>query len=79
MAVGVGILYNNGDFVFCITGNYVFDFVCFIPSRSYAKVSDLWLCRHCVGHICCRIPHCTYTLLIGEHNAPAVLPIQKEA
>ena len=24
-------------------------------------------------------PHCTYTLLISEHNAPAVIPIRKEA
>ena len=52
MAVGVGILYNGGGFpiLYCVL-TYVFDFVCFIPSKPqttyHAKVSELWLFHHC--------------------------------
>ena len=42
MAVGVGILYNSGDFailfLYCWQLMYVFDFVCFIPSKSQTIV-----------------------------------------
>ena len=49
MAVGVGILCNNGDFaiwyfVLLAIMSLIF---CFIPSRPHAKVSDLWLFHHC--------------------------------
>ena len=60
MAVEVSILYNSGDFpilyyVLLAILMYVFDFVCFIPSKSLiVAIPSVSV----VGYI----PHCTYTL-----------------
>ena len=50
MAVGVGILYNSGDFpILHFVLTYVFDFVFHTLNASgyHAKVSELWLFHQC--------------------------------
>ena len=81
MAVRVGILYDFPVLYFVLyTGNQRMSLIHTLKVSDYhAKVSNLWLFHLCARHICCGIPHCTYTLMISEHNAFAVIPIRKEA
>ena len=80
MVVGVGILYKVAIFPFCIciSGNQRMPLIHTLKVSDYhAKVSDLWLFNLCARHICCGIPHCTYTLLISEHNLLQLYPVEK--
>ena len=53
MAVGMGILYNSGDFPFCISYYwqlmYIFDFVCFIPSKSQTIMPKSLTCDYSIS------------------------------
>ena len=49
------------------------------PQSLRQSCQSLWLLATssvCLTHLLWDIPHCTYTLLISEHNAPAVIHIR---
>ena len=75
MVVGMGTLYNNGDFailyfvllailvyVFDFVCLYVFDFVCFIPSKSLTIMPKSLTCGYSIS-----VPD---TSVVGYHTAP---------